>query len=125
MPDFASTLLEATGFLIIGASADPAFCWPRGLLGALSCTYSTKLCWLPGLNSADFASLPTADTPGGHSDRMSVLIEEISICTQCDEHLEHCHGTAIIHFDGSYDCSDDPECRLSIESHRFSFWEEE
>jgi len=56
---------------------------------------------------------------------MSVAIEEISICAACEADLEHCHGTAIVHFDGSHDCSEDPECRLAIESHLFSFWEEE
>jgi len=56
---------------------------------------------------------------------MSVLIEEISICTECEADLEHCHGTAIVHFDGSHDCSEDPECRLEIESHSFSCWEDD
>ncbi len=41
------------------------------------------------------------------------------ICSPCQENLEHCHGTAIVHFDGAWACSDDPDCRLVAEVHRF------
>ena len=33
-------------------------------------------------------------------------------CPECRQDLEHCHGTAIEHCDGSADCSDDPNCQL-------------
>jgi hypothetical protein len=41
----------------------------------------------------------------------------IEICSDCDQDLEHCHGTAIIREDGLHECSEDPECRLAIELH--------
>jgi hypothetical protein len=43
----------------------------------------------------------------------------LEICTDCDQNLEHCHGTAIVEGDGSYVCSDDPDCRMAIELHLF------
>jgi hypothetical protein len=41
----------------------------------------------------------------------------IEACVECDQDLEHCHGTAIVHFDGSADCTEDPGCRLIVEQH--------
>ena len=41
----------------------------------------------------------------------SAMITEA--CAECQEDLEHCHGTAILHVDGAADCSDDPDCRLT------------
>ena len=43
----------------------------------------------------------------------------IEACAECQQDLEHCHGTAILHVDGAADCSDDPDCRLTAELHRF------
>ena len=43
----------------------------------------------------------------------------IETCVECDQDLEHCHGTAIVHVDGAADCSDDPDCRLAAELHLF------
>jgi hypothetical protein len=40
-------------------------------------------------------------------------------CADCVQDLEHCHGTAFVHCDGSADCSDDPDCRLPAELHVF------
>ncbi len=40
-------------------------------------------------------------------------------CPECRQDLEHCHGTAIEHCDGSADCSDDPGCQLPGELHLF------
>lgn len=40
-------------------------------------------------------------------------------CPECRQDLEHCHGTAIEHCDGSADCSDDPDCQLPGELHLF------
>lgn len=40
-------------------------------------------------------------------------------CPECRQDLEHCHGTAIEHCDGSADCSDDPGCQLPGEVHLF------
>ena len=40
-------------------------------------------------------------------------------CPECRLDLEHCHGTAIEHYDGSADCSDDPDCQLPGELHLF------
>ena len=37
----------------------------------------------------------------------------------CEQDLEHCHGTAILHPDGIADCSDDPDCRLTADLHLF------
>jgi hypothetical protein len=41
----------------------------------------------------------------------------IEVCPECVADLEHCHGAAIVEEDGSYACSDDPECLLAIELH--------
>ena len=38
-------------------------------------------------------------------------------CPECAQDLEHCHGTAITHFDGTGECTDDPDCRLAAEQH--------
>jgi hypothetical protein len=43
----------------------------------------------------------------------------IKACAGCEQDLEHCHGTAILHPDGLADCSDDPDCRLTAELHLF------
>jgi hypothetical protein len=40
-------------------------------------------------------------------------------CPECRQDLEHCHGTAIEHCDGSADCSEDPGCQLPGEVHLF------
>ncbi len=43
----------------------------------------------------------------------------IQVCAECQQDLEHCHGTAILHVDGAADCADDPDCRLAAELHLF------
>ena len=43
----------------------------------------------------------------------------IEVCAECEQDLEHCHGTAIMHFDGSPDCAEDPGCHLAAEQHLF------
>jgi len=43
----------------------------------------------------------------------------IDVCAECEQDLEHCHGTAIVHPDGAADCSDGPDCRLTAELHLF------
>jgi hypothetical protein len=43
----------------------------------------------------------------------------IEVCTECEQDLEHCHGTAIVHFDGMADCAEDPDCRMAAEQHLF------
>jgi hypothetical protein len=43
----------------------------------------------------------------------------VETCAECEQDLEHCHGTAIAHFDGSGECSEDPDCRLAVELHLF------
>ena len=43
----------------------------------------------------------------------------IQVCAECQQDLEHCHGTAILHIDGAADCADDPDCRLTAELHLF------
>jgi hypothetical protein len=40
-------------------------------------------------------------------------------CPECRQDLEHCHGTAIQHCDGSAECSDDQDCQLPGELHLF------
>ena len=40
-------------------------------------------------------------------------------CPECRQDLAHCHGTTIEHYDGSADCSDDPDCQLPGELHLF------
>jgi len=42
----------------------------------------------------------------------------------CEDHLQHCHGTAIVIDDDSHVCSDDPDCTLSINEHWFMSVEE-
>jgi len=37
----------------------------------------------------------------------------------CDDHLQHCHGTAIVIDEGSHVCSDDPDCTFSVNEHWF------
>ena len=37
----------------------------------------------------------------------------------CDDHLQHCHGTAIVMDYDTHVCSDDPDCTLSINEHWF------
>ncbi|HEY5274234.1 MAG TPA: hypothetical protein VIJ34_13495 [Acidimicrobiales bacterium] len=56
------------------------------------------------------------DTPVGYNKAMKTGVE---VCVECAEDLEHCHGVAIVQIDESYECSDDPECRLTIEQHRW------
>jgi hypothetical protein len=41
------------------------------------------------------------------------------LCTMCVDHLQHCHGTAIVIDDYSHACSDDPDCTLSVNEHWF------
>jgi hypothetical protein len=43
----------------------------------------------------------------------------IEVCVECERDIEHCHGTAIVHFDGSADCAEDPGCRMAAEQHLF------
>jgi hypothetical protein len=50
---------------------------------------------------------------------MPVSAVIIEACAECRQDLEHCHGTAILHVDGAADCSDEPDCRLDAELHRF------
>jgi hypothetical protein len=40
-------------------------------------------------------------------------------CSQCDDDLRHCHGTAIVFDDYSHVCSDDPDCTASVDEHWF------
>ncbi len=47
------------------------------------------------------------------------------VCLDCDADLEHCHGTALLFSDGSYDCSDDPDCRHAVALHLFVSLEED
>jgi hypothetical protein len=50
---------------------------------------------------------------------MSQPVALTETCAECEQDLAHCHGTAIVHFDGSADCTDDPDCRLAAEQHLF------
>jgi hypothetical protein len=43
----------------------------------------------------------------------------IETCFECEQDLEHCHGTVIVHCDGTGDCAEDPGCRLGVEQHLF------
>jgi hypothetical protein len=43
----------------------------------------------------------------------------VDVCVECEQDLEHCHGTAIVHFDGSADCTEDPGCHLAADHHIF------
>ncbi|MFY9783852.1 MAG: hypothetical protein WAK12_10025 [Acidimicrobiales bacterium] len=45
-------------------------------------------------------------------------------CISCEEDLQHCHGTAIVMDDATHVCSDDPDCTLSVDEHRFVSWDE-
>ena len=56
---------------------------------------------------------------------MPVVIEEVTICSECERDLEHCHGIAIVHLDASHDCSEDPDCHLAVEAHLSAAWEED
>ena len=37
-------------------------------------------------------------------------------CRSCIAELEHCHGTLVLHRDGSVECTD-PECRHADDGH--------
>jgi hypothetical protein len=59
---------------------------------------------------------------------MSLPLHDISpdvVCSMCDDNLLHCHGTSIVNADGSYVCSDDPDCTLSVDEHWFSWTEDD
>ena len=43
----------------------------------------------------------------------------VDVCIECEQDLEHCHGTAIVHFDGSADCAEDSGCYLAADQHLF------
>ena len=43
-----------------------------------------------------------------------------AVCYDCEQDLEHCHGTAFQHCDGAADCSDDPDCRLPADLHQYT-----
>jgi hypothetical protein len=40
-------------------------------------------------------------------------------CALCDADHVHCHGTAIVSGDSNHVCSEDSDCTLSIDEHRF------
>ena len=40
-----------------------------------------------------------------------------AVCYDCEQDLEHCHGTALVHPDGLTECTDDPACRLGRDQH--------
>jgi hypothetical protein len=42
-----------------------------------------------------------------------------AVCYDCEQDLEHCHGTALVHPDGFTECTDDPACRLGRDHHVF------
>jgi hypothetical protein len=42
---------------------------------------------------------------------------QVVVCAMCDDDLLHCHGTAIVDANGWHVCSDDPDCRLTINEH--------
>jgi hypothetical protein len=50
--------------------------------------------------------------------RMTLALRATSMCTYCDDDLEHCHGVAIV-ADFTSVCSDDPNCEVSMELHQF------
>jgi hypothetical protein len=50
---------------------------------------------------------------------MALQSTRIDVCLDCDNDLEHCHGTAIVHLEGVSECSDDPGCPLNAELHLF------
>jgi hypothetical protein len=33
----------------------------------------------------------------------------VELCRDCDDDLEHCHGTVFRHEDGSFECLEDPD----------------
>jgi hypothetical protein len=43
----------------------------------------------------------------------------VEVCSMCEDHLLHCHGTALVSSDESHVCSDDPDCTLSVNEHWF------
>jgi hypothetical protein len=43
----------------------------------------------------------------------------VRTCVECEQDLEHCHGAVIMHFDGTGDCAEDPDCRLAAPQHLF------
>jgi hypothetical protein len=43
----------------------------------------------------------------------------IETCIECEQDVQHCHGTAFVHCDGMADCAEDPGCRLAAEQHVF------
>ena len=55
---------------------------------------------------------------------MDRLITSVELCVECDQNLEHCHGTALIGIDDSHHCSDDPDCRVPVALHVFIAVEE-
>ena len=48
---------------------------------------------------------------------MSTVTSEV--CPECVGDLEHCHGTTIVHVDGSWVCTDAATCRLGVDAHGF------
>jgi hypothetical protein len=41
----------------------------------------------------------------------------VELCRDCDDDLEHCHGTVFRHEDGSFECLADPDCYAPPEAH--------
>jgi hypothetical protein len=41
-------------------------------------------------------------------------------CGECEQDLEHCHGTAIVHCDACAECAEDPDCHLVADQHLFA-----
>ena len=56
---------------------------------------------------------------------MNRVITSVDLCLECDQDLEHCHGTALIGLDEVHHCSDDPDCRLPASLHVFISVEDE
>jgi hypothetical protein len=52
---------------------------------------------------------------------MSMPLEQSTMitCAECDDQLQHCHGTAIMLEGATHVCSDDPECTLDLAEHWF------
>jgi hypothetical protein len=44
-------------------------------------------------------------------------------CTYCDDDLDHCHGVALVG-EMSVACSEDPDCRVAVELHKFVSFDE-
>lgn len=42
-----------------------------------------------------------------------------AVCYDCEQDLEHCHGTVLVHPDGFTECTDGPACRLGRDLHGF------